>query len=192
MLRQLFTLLLIAFLQNGLLSQGSDETESAEALCLKLMRYATIEPELFVEKVHPDSLKLFRELVLEFIESVPTEERNVVVKVLFDGTLDEKQVTSATAKHLYVSFLRKLWSATPPDMTEFMDKVELTIVGTIAEGEVSHVVVRTSVKDTEYRKLYIVSFKKHGNAWRALIAEELEFKIRTLIRKQKESNKAPN
>jgi len=189
MLRQLFTLLLIAFLQNGLLAQGSDETESVEALCLKLMHYATIEPELFVEKVHPDSLKLFRELVLEFIESVPSEERNTVVSVMFGGTVDEKQVTSATATHLYVSFLRK---AFPPDMTELKDKVELTIVGTIAEGEVSHVVVRTSVKETEYRKLDIVSFKKHGNAWRALIAEELEFKIRTLIRKQKESNKAPN
>jgi hypothetical protein len=191
MLRQLFTLLLIAFLPNLLLAQGSDETDSVEALCLKLTRYATTEPELFVEQLHPDSLKLFRELVLEFIQSVPIEERNVVVSVLFDGTVDEKQVTGATATHLYVSFLRKLWSAIPPDMIELMAKAEITIVGTVAEGEVSHVIVRTSFKDSEYRKLDVVSFKKHGNAWRGLMAEELEFKIRTLIRKQKRNEQSP-
>ena len=186
MLRQLLFFLCLALSANGLVAQSSDDAESPESLAVKLPYFAMKEPELLVKKMHPDSLELFRKLVIEFIELTPADARGAAVGVLFDATVDAEQVTKATATKLYVSFLRKLWSVLPREMAEMMTEAEVTAVGSVAEGDLVHVIVRTFMKDREYRKLEVVSFKKNGDVWGCLMGEELEFKIRSLIKSQKE------
>ncbi len=189
--RVMFFVLVIMLPVNGLLGQTTSNSETPEKLAVLFKQNSLTNPGFCAERMHPDALKLFKSLVLEFIQSTPIEGRETALSVLFDGAMNESQLATTSATQLYASFLRKLATQTAPNMTEFMAKAELTPLGSVIEGDMSHVVVRTSIKDADYRKLDVVSFKKHGNGWGGLLGEDLEFKIRNMIRSQR-ARRGPN
>ncbi len=190
-MRYLFFMLLVTLSLSGSFAQSTNKAESPEAMVVLLKRNAIEDPSYCADRMHPEALKLFKTLVLEFIQSTPAEGRETALSVLFDGPMSEKNLANTNPTQLYASFLRKLAMQTTPEMAEIYAKSEITPIGSVAEADVTHVVVRTSLKDRDYRKLDVISFKKYGNSWGALLGEELEFKIRNMIRSQQARRSLP-
>lgn len=181
-------LFVVTFALLSLVSRAQESNRSdrsLEEMSVGLTRDFLHNPAAYVESMHPESLKQFQTLILDYLRVNPPDTIATVVPILFDDDLNEQSIFDATEKEFYLSFLNRLRKTIPKPTLDLVAKADITVVGTVTEGEVVHVVVRVSEKESRIRKLEIMSFKKFEGKWRVMIGEEMEGSVRALTSQMK-------
>jgi hypothetical protein len=127
------------------------------------------------ELMHPEALEKFRSMMLPLVEaSAGTDEANSLL-AFFRGVKDVEALKKLSPAELFAAFFAGIAEASPA-MKEALSTASTTTIGSVPEGDVVHVVSRTSVtaEGIVINKMEVVSLKRAGESWRVLLSGEIE------------------
>ncbi len=126
------------------------------------------------EVMDPEGLEWMRATVIQFVEGVDPSEQKEVLRV-FGGVDDMAALRKLSPAAFFGSFFGAVVSANP-EMIEAMGSARMVPIGSVPEGEVVHVVCRTSVdvSGLKVSKVEVVSLKRVDGRWRVLIPESMK------------------
>ena len=121
----------------------------------------------------PAALKTFREM-LSFFNELPDDEATEVLAAFFGEGANKESVKKMSDTEFFAAFLKGVMEqAEEAGGVEFGD---FTVLGEVPEGEdVIHVVTRNKVGVGELKieSMEVMSFKKTGDGWKALLNGEM-------------------
>ena len=122
--------------------------------------------------LHPDALASMKRT---FAAIIKADESGGAAKTIFGlkSNAEFDQLNGAAIFERLMNFI----SGAVPDMKTALAASTTTILGKVNEGaELVHVVYRSQIKmaGAEASEVAIISFKKNGTAWRALLTSEME------------------
>ena len=127
--------------------------------------------------MHPEALDQFREMMLPVISVLlKLGNRQEGFLAGFADLTDEAALDELDARELYVRFFRG-WTQSNPKIVEALKNADIDTIGHVREGpDLSHVVVRlsASTQGVAFKKMELVSEKRHGDEWRLLLGAEIE------------------
>ncbi len=123
--------------------------------------------------MHPEALEKFRGMVLPLVESVGAESASLLP--LFKGVADVAALKKLSPAEFFASFLGGLTAANPAVLAA-LSSGSMAALGSVAEGEMLHVVCRTSLgfEGIKINKMNVVSLKRAAGNWRVLLSGEIE------------------
>lgn len=123
--------------------------------------------------MHPEALEKFRGMLLPVIESAG--EQSVQLLALFQGVADIPALKKLSPAQFFASFLGGLTAANPA-VLQALSSGNMTPLGSVAEGDLLHVVCRTSLdfQGIKVNKMNVVSLKRAAGGWRVLLSGEIE------------------
>lgn len=169
--------LLLALSLSGALLQAA-EPPAAESPDSVVQRYgAAIKANDYLkaaELMHPEALEKFKALLLPLLD-VPQEDKERGALALFRGAKDVAAVKKLPPAEFFASFLGGIADSAPL-IKDALGSANMSPIGSVPEGDVLHVVCRTSVmvKGISLTKLEVVSLKRSAGNWRVLLSAELE------------------
>ncbi len=122
--------------------------------------------------MHPEALVSMKKT---FGSIVKTDKSGEAAKALFGlkSAADFDQLSDAAVFEKLMSFI----TDAVPDLKTALAASTSTILGQVTEGtELSHIVYRSQIKvgGAEVTQVELISFKKTGMTWRALLTAEME------------------
>lgn len=130
--------------------------------------------EDFTASMHPEALASFRGMLLPVVEAAAKEGKQAEVLSLFDGPADVEAVKKLTEPQFYTSFMRKVLT---PDLKASLAGANYRFLGHVQEGETAHVAYRVAISIGEGKSIAlpsIISLKKRGAEWAALLTGDVE------------------
>lgn len=127
--------------------------------------------------MHPDALAEFH----RFFASLAEADESGEMARDFLGVQKPQDVITLTPSDMFERVMRGV-SAMDPVMSEILSTSTATILGTVPEGDVVHVVyrVRMGTEGARVSKIAVAPFKPRGDEWRALLTGEMEGMIQAL------------
>lgn len=173
-------------------------------LCLSLSAFAQETPEAVAKAymdastagdwtkaasfMHPDALASLKRV---FGEMMKLDKSNEAGKQLF-GLKSNAEFSSLSDTEVFARVFTGLTS-TIPQMKEAVSMAQSKIIGSVPEdSDVTHVVYRreSQIQGGKFSKLAVISLKKTGNTWRALLTGDMEGMM-TAIAKSAEGQDTP-
>ncbi len=128
------------------------------------------------ELMHPEALEKFRTMMLAFVdEAKPDGEDNPLQ--FFQGVKDVASLKKLSPTEFFASFFGGLMDLNPGVKDALGSaSMGMTALGSVPEGDVLHVVCRTSagVEGLSVTKMEVLSLKRAGGNWRVLLSGEME------------------
>lgn len=123
--------------------------------------------------MHPEALEKFRGILLPVVEAAGTESGSLLA--LFKGVADLPALKKLSPAQFFASFLGGLTAANPA-VLQALSSGNMTPLGSVAEGDLLHVVCRTSLdfQGIKINKMNVVSLKRAAGGWRVLLSGEIE------------------
>ena len=128
--------------------------------------------------MHPQALARFRGMMSAVLHS----NEGKSLRDEFFGGATAAQLDSLNDADFYSRFLAAVMRS-EPDLEAAMDSAQITIVGHVEESpDIVHVVftMRLAMGPISISKPDIVTLKRQGNTWRALLRAEMEIMAATL------------
>jgi hypothetical protein len=171
-------LLLLVFSFSGALAQAAapPAAESPESV---VQRYTAAmkagDYQKTAELMHPEALEKFRNLLLPLLDVPQGADKEQSALPLFRGAKDVAAVKKLSPTEFFASFMGGLIDSEPL-LKDALGSAGMTPIGSVPEGDVLHVVCRTSVavQGVSLSKLEVVSVKRSAGNWRILLSGELE------------------
>lgn len=169
--------LLLALSLSGALLQAA-EPPAAESPESVVQRYGAAlrasDYHKIAELMHPEALEKFRNLLLPLLETGPGADKDDSLLALFHGK-DAAALKKLSPAEFFAAFMDGVMSSEPATK-EALASASMAPIGSVPEGDVLHVVCRTSValRGASYSKLEVVSLKRAVGNWRVLLSGELE------------------
>jgi hypothetical protein len=127
------------------------------------------------ELMHPEALEKFRSLLIPLAEASAGEEGEDNLLSLFKGVSDVAALKKLSPAAFFTAFFNGLTEMSP-GLKDALASGNMTVIGSVPEGDTLHVVCRTSVKVEELSiaKMEVMSLKRHEGNWRVLLSGEME------------------
>ncbi len=127
------------------------------------------------ELMHPEALEKFRTMMLPLVEASAGTEAEQGLLVFFRGVKNAEALKKLSPAEFFAAFFAGL-AETSPAMKQALASASTTVIGSVPEGDVVHVVSRTSVtaEGIGINKMEVVSLKRVGESWRVLLSGEIE------------------
>ncbi|MBI5143432.1 MAG: DUF2059 domain-containing protein [Nitrospirae bacterium] len=123
--------------------------------------------------LHPEALARFREILLPLVEIQDSDGQNLIMSVFFgaDATIDS--VRAKKPLEFYTSFMNV---ASVMSGMSLVNIGGFEIVGSVAEGDMVHVVVRgqASAGPITTGGMEVASLKRDGEGWKILLNRNIE------------------
>ena len=122
----------------------------------------------------PVALAEFRQM-MDFIYEVPDEVQQKVFTTFFGPGASKESINKMSDALYFAAFLRAIMAQAEKAGSIDFEKME--ILGEVMEGEhVAHVVTRNRVKvgQIEVEAMEVVSFRKDGKQWKALMSGKIK------------------
>jgi hypothetical protein len=122
--------------------------------------------------MHPEALTKFRSMLSPALHS----EEGRALREQFFGGITVTRLDSLTDAEFFARFLAAAMSS-EPDLRTFMDSAQMKIIGHVTEApDLVHVVfvMRLRMGRVSVSKPDVLSFKRLGNVWRALLRADME------------------
>ena len=164
--------LLVVLLPAGLGAQAATETpEDVVRQYTEAMRGG--EWQAAARLMHPEALEQFRRMLMPAFETdTPGRELR---DQFFDG-LPSSRIRHLSDTTFFERFFRGMMTLSP-ELLGVVQGAEITMVGHVSEGEdIAHVVYRMQMKMDELAvtRLDVMSVKRYGDTWRALLTGSME------------------
>ena len=143
-----------------------------------------------VEYMHPEELAKFQEMVLPIFALEEESGQAELRTKMFGRTATVESVANARPHDFMKRFL--LFFAEATHTLGGIDFDEIEVLGSVPEGEVVHVVARTSVGVGEIRAsgMEVISWKRHGSGWKALLSGEMQGLAQGMLQAAREQQAA--
>lgn len=157
-----------------LLSNGTVHAESASETAneyYNLLKQKNYDRAATI--LDPSAINQFRQM-LTFIMDLPEEKQNEAYSTIFGPSVSKESIIKMSNLQFFTSFLRFIMSNVE-SVGVTLDKTE--ILGEIKEGnDIAHVVTRSKFSTSEYsmEAMEVVSFKRNGKEWKALLSGEIK------------------
>lgn len=178
MKRRLHCLVLIVAFCMMLLSAASAQNQAANAgtpedTATQLME-ATRKGDWdgYIRLMHPEALDGFKKMMAFFAEPNASKE----VAEMFFGVKTKAEYAALPSGEVFKRFLKNI-TGQVPYMKELMEGMKAEILGHVMEGsDTAHVVTRmtTNAAGLSQTKMAVVSLKRDGDAWKALLSGEID------------------
>jgi hypothetical protein len=122
----------------------------------------------------PAALGEFRQM-MSFVDEIPAEGQKEFFAVFFGPEASRESIARLSDSHYFASFLRATMAQAESVGGVNFGKME--ILGEVMEGkDVAHVVTRNkvSVGEIELETMEVVSFKRTGSEWKALLSGKIK------------------
>ncbi|MDJ0913898.1 MAG: hypothetical protein QNI95_10030 [Desulfobacterales bacterium] len=122
----------------------------------------------------PHALESFRQM-MGFINEMPAESQQAFFPAFFGSGANKESVSKLSNAEFFASFLRAMMAQAEAAGGLNFDGME--VLGEVKEGaNVAHVVMRNrvSVGEIEIEAMEVVSFKKVGKDWKALLSGKMK------------------
>jgi hypothetical protein len=176
----LAVLLLVAPLHAQARSLATPEAAAtAFTVALRTQQYADA-----AALMHPDALARFRAIFLP----LATHDKGAELRQQMFGAGSVDELAALDDVALFERFLRSVMSLAPEFQT-ILGAAEADMLGHVSEGpELAHVVyrIRLTVEGMAVTKLDVITLRKSGAEWRALLKGDIEA-MAEAIRRQMES-----
>lgn len=139
----------------------------------------------FATLLHPEALADLKKLLREFTVEEPTRE----IAKMFFGVSTPEEMDKLSGAEVFERFMTTI-SGQVPNFAEALKSSEIQVLGHIDEKpDLAHVVTRNTaqVGDLKMTKMEVITLRKYGNGWRALLAANIEgvvAQIRQMARKK--------
>ncbi|HEX2205977.1 MAG TPA: hypothetical protein VHG91_21860 [Longimicrobium sp.] len=120
--------------------------------------------------MHPEALQSFQSLLLPILE---IDEEGEVARML--GVADNEAVKALAPAAFYERFLNGMMGQ-QAGLAAILGGSRAEIVGHVMEGDTAHIVYRLNmeVDGAPMSKVTVISAKRDGGVWRALLTGEME------------------
>lgn len=127
------------------------------------------------EFMHPEALEKFRTMMLPLVEASAGTDEEKGLLAFFRGVKDVEALKKLSPAEFFAAFFAGL-AESSPGMKEALSSASTTVIGSVPEGDVIHVVSRTSVgvEGIGLSKMEVVSLKRAGEDWRVLLSGNIE------------------
>lgn len=127
------------------------------------------------ELMHPEALEKFRSLLIPLVEAAADAKAEESLLPLFKGVSDVAALKKLSPAGFFAAFFNGIAEVNPM-IKDALASGNMTVLGSVPEGDVLHVVCRTSVKVEELSiaKMEVMSLKRHEGNWRVLLSGEME------------------
>ncbi|MDH3974922.1 MAG: hypothetical protein OEV42_11645 [Deltaproteobacteria bacterium] len=169
------TLLLIVFSSTSVYAKNASETAKDYFNRLKKKDYNGA-----ASYFDPNALNEFRQM-LSFINEIPAEGQKGFLEAFFGAGATKESVSKLSNSDFFSSFLKAVMSQAEAAGGINFDGME--VLGEVLEGSnISHVVTRNRVSmgEIEMEAMEVVSFKKNGKEWKALLSGKMKGMARQL------------
>jgi hypothetical protein len=135
------------------------------------------------EFMHPEALAKFRTMILPLVEESAGGDPTESLLPLFRGVSDIAALKKLSHAEFFAAFFGGLTDANP-GIKEALSSGSLTLtpIGSVPEGDIIHVVCRTSaaVEGISVSKMEVVSLRRSTDSWRVLLSGEMEGIVQAL------------
>lgn len=132
--------------------------------------------ESFAKAMHPESLAQLRTALLGILDEATRAGKSQDVLVLFDGVKNANELKALDPVAFMASYLRGS-TKQMPGYREILNKLDMQIVGPVAEGKDKVYVVYRSKRFDDSKNpgmLKVVGLRQHGDGWRMLLDDDLQ------------------
>jgi hypothetical protein len=127
------------------------------------------------EMFHTEGLETIRQMVLRIAETPnsPSERRQLLDGMGFTSVA---QLRTADAKMIFARFFQLAWGAFSAEFRQMWRSTTMKVIGSVREGDVYHVVVRTSgqIRSVGAAVVSVASAKQDAGKWTLLSAAEFQ------------------
>ena len=180
--RTLCVLLAVLLLPAGLPAQAPTETpEQVVRQYTEAMRGG--EWQTAARLMHPEALEQFRRMLLPAFE---TDTPGRELRDQFSDGMASSRIRHLSDTTFFERFFRGMMTLSP-ELLGVVQGAEIAMVGHVSEGEdIAHVVYRMQMKMDELSvtRLDVMSVKRHGDTWRALLTGSMEGLAAALARRR--------
>lgn len=166
------------FLALSLPVQAAEPPAAAESPESVVQRYSAAlkagDYQKCAELMHPEALEKFRNLLLPLLDVPPGHDKDDSALALFGGK-DAAAVKKLSPTEFFASFMGGM-TGKAPGLKEALGSANMTPIGSVPEGDVLHVVCRTSaaLQGASFSMMEVVSVKRSAGNWRVLLSGEIE------------------
>lgn len=128
--------------------------------------------------MHPEALATFHRVFSGLVNADPTGKIGRDMLGLAEG----QSLDSVTAENAFARVMNMLVTASPV-MSDMLKSATAAPLGTIREGDMVHVVYRSHMQaqGSTISKVEVLSTKRDGDAWRALLRGDMENALTGLL-----------
>lgn len=176
-------LLLLIFSNTSAYAKNATETAVDYFDMLKKKNYSAAATYF-----DPQALKEFREM-MSFINEMPAEGRQGFIEAFFGQGATKESVSKLSNSDFFSSFLKAIMKQAEKAGGINFDNME--VLGEVMEGsQIAHVVSRNKISmgGMELETMEVVSFKKNGKEWKALLSGKIKgmaSQLRAAINRQR-------
>lgn len=159
-------------------AQAAPTPEDAARRYFEVMRRA--EWDAAAKLMHPDALEQFK----SFFTTLAAADSAAPVISTFFGVKTAAELRALPAAEVYARMIRSL-AAMSPETKQALTSIQAEVIGSVPEGgDAAHVVYRmnVAVSGVSVAKVQVISFRRSGDRWLALLTGDLQGMIQSLSR----------
>lgn len=133
--------------------------------------------DAYADRMHPEALAEFQSAFSRLSE---VDDSGEMFRMFF-GVEDLAGLAELSPEEFFARFLENI--SRTPIMGDLLQSASASIIGSVPEGDVVHVVYRISMglEGETITKVEVAPFRKHGDAWRALLTGSLHEMMQALL-----------
>ncbi|MCW5604032.1 MAG: hypothetical protein KIT18_05750 [Burkholderiales bacterium] len=134
----------------------------------------SFDPSKLASGMHPQALEQFRQVILGAVTGAsPAKVAQEVLPVF--GVKSVAELEKLSAQDFYAAFFAGLGNARP-SFKSMMGQSNYDVLGSVVEQDLAHVVyrIRVNVQGQNATRIGVLSLKRNGNTWGALLTTEVE------------------
>ena len=133
------------------------------------------------ELIHPEGLEKFRSMFLPLIEEAKRADPPEDLLTLFRGVGDVTELKKLSPAEFFAAFFGGIADVNP-GLAEALTSARMTPIGSVPEGDIIHIVCRTTVEVEGFNgsKVEVISLRRSAGNWRVILPESFESIVQAL------------
>lgn len=125
-------------------------------------------------RMHTDELKRFKDIILQISENNDKVSKDSEFYKSIVGNGDWEELKKLSPQEFYTRFMSFIMSRSI--LREAFKNSEITILGDVNEGDVTHVVYKmmTNINGMKMKKIAIISVRKDKGIWKIMLSADIE------------------
>ena len=181
-LKDLFCLLSL-LLCAGSLSHAQEPSREAERAVERF--YTAFHQQRWTESaalVHPEALAHLKQTLADTADSVRDPGQRKQLLQAFGGVETADAFRQVSAEIIFVRLFQLVSRRAPAEFAANRENTAIRVIGSVAEGDLRHVVFRTSSRNQPAAKsaASVASLKRDTNQWKVLDSTEFNSLLQTI------------
>lgn len=138
--------------------------------------------------IHPDELARFKSMLMPLFSTGDRQQKEDWADAFFGDQWSAKEVVALPPREFTRAFIKFM------ERQAGLDRIkigEVKVLGTVAEGDLVHVLTRTSAgtEDVQIAQLHVLTMIPDGAHWKLTLPAEIEGAVQALMNKLESSSK---